>query len=37
LRFSPDGKTFAAGRYDGSLSVYDAQFKDLLETERASR
>jgi Tol biopolymer transport system component len=24
LEFSPDGRTFAAGRYDGSLTVYDA-------------
>ena len=22
LEFSPDGKTFAAGRYDGSLEIY---------------
>jgi WD40 repeat protein len=24
LEFSPDGKTFAAGRYDGSLTIYEA-------------
>jgi FOG: WD40 repeat len=38
IEFAPDGKTFAAGRYDGSLSVYDSQtFKDVTELRRASR
>jgi WD40 repeat protein len=23
LEFAPDGKTFAAGRYDGSLEIYN--------------
>lgn len=31
LEFSPDGAWFAAGRYDGSLSLYDSkQFKDAF-------
>lgn len=38
VQFAPDGKTFAAGRYDGSLSIYDANgFQDLIESRRASR
>ena len=29
LEFAPDGKTFAAGRYDGSLSIYEMNgFRD---------
>jgi len=36
LGFSPDGKSLAVGRFDGSLSLYDAvNFKDALETQRA--
>jgi WD40 repeat protein len=38
LEFSPDGKTLAAGRYDGSLSLYDTKtFRDLAEVHTASR
>ena len=38
LRFSPDGSRFAAGRFDGSLSIYDLDnYKDQLDTLRASR
>lgn len=38
LEFAPDGKTFAAGRYDGSLSIYDLNgFRDLAEVRTASR
>ncbi|MGH9631050.1 MAG: hypothetical protein ACRD7E_22310 [Bryobacteraceae bacterium] len=38
VRFAPDGKTFAAGRYDGSVSLYDAEnFHDLNEVRKASR
>ena len=37
VRFSPDGKEFAAGRFDGSLSIYDShRYNDLLETHRAA-
>lgn len=36
LGFSPDGKTLAVGRFDGSVSLYDAvSYKDALETQRA--
>ncbi|MEO7143829.1 MAG: c-type cytochrome domain-containing protein [Bryobacteraceae bacterium] len=35
--FAPDGKTFAAGRFDGSFSIYDTrQYNDLLEVHRAA-
>lgn len=38
LEFAPDGKTFAAGRYDGSLSIYDMNgFRDIAEVRTASR
>jgi len=36
LAFSPAGRTLAAGRFDGTLSVYDAAtYRDTLETVRA--
>jgi WD40 repeat protein/mono/diheme cytochrome c family protein len=36
VRFAPDGRSFAAGRFDGSLSIYDSrQYSDLLEVHRA--
>ena len=38
IEFSPDGKWLAAGRYDGSLSIYDTQkYVDPAETRRAAR
>jgi WD40 repeat protein len=38
VEFSPDGRTLAVGRFDGSLSLYDsAQYRDTLELRRASR
>ena len=38
LQFAPDGKTFAAGRYDGSLSIYEMNgFRDIAEVRTASR
>jgi WD40 repeat protein len=38
IDFAPDGKSFAVGRYDGSLSVYDTQkFQERPELRTASR
>ena len=38
LGFSPDGSNLAAGRFDGSLSIYDtASYEDKLEAPRNSR
>jgi WD40 repeat protein len=38
IEFAPDGKSFAVGRYDGSLSIYDTQkFQDRAELRTASR
>ena len=38
LQFSPDGSHLAAGRFDGSLSIYETTgYKDRLEALRVSR
>ena len=38
LAFSPDGHSFAAGRFDGSLSIYDTtHFEDRLQVRTALR
>ena len=38
LDFAPDGGSFAAGRFDGSLSIYKLDnFRDQLEVLRAAR
>jgi WD40 repeat protein len=35
--FSPDGKTIAAGRYDGSLSFYDAAtYQDRVDSRKSA-
>ena len=38
LAFSPDGTTLVAGRFDGTLAVYETQkYTDLTEVRTASR
>jgi WD40 repeat protein len=37
LEFAPDGKSFAAGRFDGSLEFYSLGFYSLGQTGLAAR